>query len=317
MKVFQVTGLIFCFVISSLAFGQGTVIHEQFYSESLERTQDVNVYVPEDYEPDSTRILYPVIYLLHGGGVNYTYYSEIVAALDSLISIEIEPVIVVRPNGFYGPYSGMSWWSNSELNGQFEDYVVSDLVEFIESNYNASPERDKRCIMGHSMGGYGAMMIALKHTDIYCGVVSFSGVVHSTYTVQTYYIPDMLNEHGGSGPFSPDAGGYSTVIYSMAAAFSPNLDNPPYNLDLPVDDEGNIVDEVFDLWIHEDPAWLATQLDDEDSIAIYIDALDGEAFPIINRAFADTLDAYEIPYTMRVFPGRDHHRDLPQRYPAS
>ena len=301
----------------STLFGQGIVIDEQFFSEALDAERNFSIYLPEDYDPDERDVLYPVIYLLHGGGVDYTYYSEIVPALDSLIGESIEPVIVVRPDGYYGPYSGMSWWANSELNGNFEDFIVYDLVDYVEAFYNVSQARSKRCIVGHSMGGYGAMMIALKHPDRYCGVVSFSGIVHLSFTVQEYWLPEMLEENGGGGPYNPQAGLYTQVIFSVAAALTPNLNNPPYYVDLPVDNEGNYIDEVFDRWIREDPAWLATQLVPEETPGIYIDACENEGgFTEINDVFADTLDAHDIGYVKRVFPGNDHHRDLPQRYPT-
>ncbi len=306
--------LLFCTIV----YGRGNVETERFYSESMVSNTNIQIYLPEGYNSDNNEVLYPVIYFLHGAGMDYDDYTQIYTALDTLIGAEIEPVIVVKPSGLFGEYGRLSWWSDSDLNGYVETYVVADLVEYVEGHYNVASERSKRCIMGHSMGGYGAMKIALKHPDKYCGVVSHSGVVHSTSLIRDIYIPEMLGEHGGEGPFDPQRGTFSLIIFSLAAAFTPNFDNAPHLVDLPVDDDGNIIDEVFNRWIEEDPSWLASQIDPVDSPAIFIDACENEGvFPQQNTFFADTLDYYEIEHLNMVFPGADHHRDLPQRYPAS
>ncbi len=318
MNIIKNMILFLLLLIPVCGFSNGTIVNDVFYSDFVGLDRNVRIYLPEGYDPEDTDTEYPVIYFLHGGGMDYDDYGDIATALDTLINVEIDPVILVRPSGYYGPYSGMSWWSDSDLNGNFESFVVYELIDYMETLYNVSTDRSKRCLIGHSMGGYGAMMIALKHPDIYRGIVSHSGVVNSTVTVQEFYVPTMLTENGGEGPFDPGAGGYTVVMYSLAAAFTPNLDNPPYFLDLPVDDDGNYLDEVFDQWILEDPAWLATQLDTTYELGIYVDAcIDEGGFPYINECFTDTLDLYNIPYKSELFPGAHHHYDLPPRYPAA
>jgi enterochelin esterase-like enzyme len=101
----------------------------------------VDIYLPEGYNPDED-ISYPSIYFLHGAGGNQNSYPETISILDTLISGDyIQPVIVVKPNGFIGPYAG-SMWTNSELYGAFEDFVIYDLIEFVEQSYNVYSDRN-------------------------------------------------------------------------------------------------------------------------------------------------------------------------------
>jgi S-formylglutathione hydrolase FrmB len=317
MKNGYFTIIIMCLLFSTSVFGRGTVRVKPFHSESLGMEVIVQIYLPDGYSLDG-EVNYPVIYFLHGAGIDYDGYTEMFSALDTLVGEEIEPVIVVKPRGLIGQYGRLSWWSDSELNGLVETFVVQDLVEYAEANYAVISDRSSRTIMGHSMGGYGAMRIALEHPDKFCGVVSHSGVVHSTSLIQDIYIPEMLDEHGGEGPYNPNEGTFSLIIFSLAAAFTPNLDNAPYYVDLPIDNDGNIIDDIWSRWIEEDPSYLVSQLDSVDFPSIYIDAcVDEGVFPSQNDAFSDSLDAFEIPYTKLVFQGSDHHRDLPQRYPTS
>ena len=92
------------------------------------------------------------------------------------------------------------------MYGNFEDYIVFDLVEFIDSAYNTIPSREKRAIMGHSTGAFGAMYLALKHPDVYCGVSAHSGPLDFKHFSD--WIPVVLSENGGApvSCYNPSAG---------------------------------------------------------------------------------------------------------------
>ncbi len=289
----------------AIVYAQGTVIDTSFFCDTLGFSRSVVVYLPEGYNPNGT-VDYPVVYFLHGYGENHHGYPVIYTWLNSMIAGQlIYPVIVVKPDGSIGPYEA-AMYTNSELYGNFEDYIVYDLVEFIDSNFRTIPEREKRCIMGHSMGGYGCMKMALKHSDLYRGVASHSGVL-DIFVFLSLITPYILAENGGAPPYHYvyGAGVVTNFTFTMSGAFSPNLNNPPYYIDFPLDNLGNEVDTVLDRWVPHNPANMAAQLPPETDLAIYFDC--GQQDEVYcyppNLAFRDSLDLLSIDYLFRQFTG--------------
>jgi len=308
------------FTITSEMYGQGTLINDSFYSTSLTETRMVNVYLPAGYNPADTTERYPVVYFLHHAGGTQNSSGYIISILNSLIQNNtIDPLIVVKPDGSVGPWLG-SMYTNSEMYGPFEDYIVYDLVSYIDSTYNTIKNRNKRCIMGPSMGGYGSMKLLLKHPDIFKAVAAHSGALNPD-SVTSLYISEMLIENGGSGPFSPNAGFFSLVMFTMAGAFSPNFVNPQYpqyNVDLIVDNNGNIIDSTYAKWFLNTASYLATQFSQDSTYAIYFDhGLQDEIAPFQSSSmFADELDTLGISYTFESYTG-GHSNQLPSRFPIS
>lgn len=265
-------------ILSGITNGQGTVIDTTFYSKSLGTTPFVKIYLPEGYDiKDTTR--YPVIYYLHGFGKDHNGHAFIIDSLDALIETQrIEPVILVKPDGSAGSLQHWdqvgSYYANSELIGQFEDYIVFDLVDFIDTHYKTNANCDKRCIMGHSMGAMGAMALALKHPDIYSGVASHSGLLD--YTFFKDLVPYVLNENGSSPPYSfnPNAGFLTLSMFRFAASYSPNLANLPYQVDFLLNNQGNLVDRVWTKWLKYDPITLATALPPDANLRYILIVLD-------------------------------------------
>jgi S-formylglutathione hydrolase FrmB len=295
--------------LSFQTYGQGTVINETFYSKSLQMNRAVQIYLPEAYNQQDNTIRYPVIYWLHGAGGNSTSSPEIFGVLNDLISVHmISPVIVVKPDGSTdkNPWqSGSSWYTNSELYGNFEDYIVFDLVKFIDSAYNTIASREKRAIMGHSMGALGAMRFALKHPDVYQGVVSQSG--YPDMTKLSLYISSLLTENGGApvSSYNPGAGIFTSVFFSLSGAYSPNINNPPYYVDFPVDSMGNWIDSVWNRWLLHNCALLARNINQESDLAIYFDCgVQDEtlAYPF-NTGFADSLNKLGLTYEFQSYNG--------------
>jgi S-formylglutathione hydrolase FrmB len=301
-------------LLPTFSFSQGTTSNVHFYSNALQMERNVQIYLPEGYnEQDSIR--YPVITYLHGAGQNSTSESGLISILNDLIgSSTISPVIVVKPDGRAGPWD-RSYFTNSELYGNFEDFIVYDLVEFIDSAYNTIASRNKRAIMGWSMGGYGAMKCALRHPDIYCGVVSHSGMLDVIMCSQ--YVPFILTENGGApvSAYNPNAGPWTNGAFAIAGAFSPNLDNPPYFVDFPLDSMGNWIDSVWNRWSVQNCPSLARSISEEDDLAIYFDCgkQDETLAYAFNTSFADSLDKLGLTYEFQSYTGG--HYDRNTRYP--
>jgi S-formylglutathione hydrolase FrmB len=319
MKKFVIT-LILIVAWSSLAWA-GTVETFQFFSTSLDENRMVQAYLPDGYDP-ADPMDYPVIYFLHGANGNHLSYPEIITALNIEIAAErIEPVIVIKPDG-----SGCNWgffngcnWTNSELQGDQEDYVVFDLVAEAESRYNIISAPGKRAIMGHSMGGFGAMQAALDHPEVFGAVAS-----HSTYLyfddLLVHHLPVVLNEQSGPAPWQwvPNAGVFTSGWFMFAGGYSPNLDNPPYYVDFPLDENGDLVDETWLRWKEHDPAVLVEALNPGNVPAIYFDCGNNDGFVLhpLNVSFDAHLTMLEIDHQWESYYG-DHGSFLSQRFPIS
>ncbi len=120
--------------------------------------------------PDSGPGPFPVFYLLHGLSDDHTSWlrwSNIDAYVRGL------PLIVVMPNGERGFYTD----SVSNPKAAFETNLVRDIVGFVDHTFQTIPAREGRVIAGLSMGGYGAIKLALKYPDLFCAAASHSGAL--------------------------------------------------------------------------------------------------------------------------------------------
>jgi len=300
----------------SMAHASGTVILDSFYSEALGITRFMRIYFPEGY--DTSGLYYPVVYFYHGGMSNHNSYSYIYALLDTLIGNgHIDPVIVVKPDASVGPYYG-SVYTNSALYGNFEDYLVYDLIAYIDTTYRVISSRNARCVMGHSMGGQGALKIAFAHPDVFRAVADHSGLVDHDVLLQQY-IPLILSENGGTPPYSydPNAGVFTGVAFTLCGAFSPDTTDPPYYVDFILDSLGNIDGTVYDLWNPHDIPVLAAQLP-PDSLAIYLDCGTSDEYHCypMHTALVDSLTALGLTHEWHPYAG-SHSSHMSTRIPIA
>ena len=133
-------------------------------SVSLESQQVATILLPASYAQSNRR--YPVLYLLHGGGQDHTAF----ATRSWFRTLASRDMIVVTPS------VGNSWYVNSAADpkAKYEDFVVKDLVEFVDSRYRTVASREGRAVAGVSMGAWGAMLLGLKHPRIFGAVGAFS-----------------------------------------------------------------------------------------------------------------------------------------------
>jgi len=146
---------------------RGQWVEQRFYSKALGRDDAYMVWLPPDYQETSTR--YPTLYLLHGVGGQDGFGVEewmgyaLTEDLDRMLALGvIQPMIVVLPNGEQG------YWMNHSPDSdgtKWADYVGVDLVKDVDARFRTDPKREKRAIGGLSMGGHGALQIALNHPD--------------------------------------------------------------------------------------------------------------------------------------------------------
>ena len=292
-------------IFSTVFTVKADVITSYFYSDALGYDMYYQIVLPPSYEsnPDST---YPSIYFLHGFGVDYSWYGSLVSVFeDMMASGEIRESILIKPDGFVIPYLG-SMYTNSDYNGQFEDYIVQDLISHIDGSYNTIDHSSYRAIMGHSMGGYGAVKLSVKFPELFQVAASHSGPI-AIENVIPDLLPVLLDETGILG-YQPWNGTVSLFMYSASAAFSPDVDDWPYYVDLPVDYYGNVIDEVWNLWLGHDPLTLAQEnLANIQSIRFYMDCGDQDDYLFYNHStsFSEFLDDENINHVYEIYPG-DH-----------
>lgn len=134
------------------------------YSQKMKRSLTAVVYTPEDKKSSK----FPVIYLLHGYGDNYTTWPRIT---DVARLADTYRTIIVCPDG------QNSWYVDSPVDPsmQFETFISKELPEYIDAHYPTHARRELRAITGLSMGGHGAMWNGLQHPDVFGNIGTTSG----------------------------------------------------------------------------------------------------------------------------------------------
>jgi putative tributyrin esterase len=140
-----------------------------FHSQSLDRDVRYRVLLPRNYEE---RGRFPVLYLLHGLYGDYLNWDTRTGLENYARNL---PLLIVMPD------AGDSWYTNSATvpADRFEDYIAKDLISEIDAKYHTIRDRHKRSIAGLSMGGYGAVKLALKYPDLFAFAGSLSGALNA------------------------------------------------------------------------------------------------------------------------------------------
>lgn len=295
---------------------EGSTVVEDIYSPGLEgnllgdpSTQPVKIYLPTGYDhyPNNE---YPVLYLLHGHDGNYnSFYSlfGIQSLLDDLISSKvIVPMIVVTPNGT-NKYTGCMY-RNSYVSGHWEDFIVRDVIQNVESKYSILNQTLSRGLCGHSSGGYGALVIAMKHPYLYSSLCAIA-------TSLTSFADAFLEGNGkatiieAAGVTTYNSGLPTGVIrrFSNAVAFAPDSAAKPALGRFPFSAEGEFIDSTWQKWLMHDPySILQTSVDSMLKLnAIQMYAGNGDFLSSRSEMFHEVLDDHEIEHGFDIYTG-DH-----------
>jgi S-formylglutathione hydrolase FrmB len=223
----------------------GTALEGNLEGDAVER--DVIVFLPPSYQKDTKR-RYPVVYALHGysiGAEQWTHEIHVPQTVEGAFAKGSQEMIVVLPDS-KTVYNG-SMYSSSVTTGDFEKFIWHNVVGYIDAHYRTIPKRESRGLVGHSMGGYGASRIGMKHPEVFGALYIMSPCCMSPMTGGGPGPADQMKERAISGEkkaadakspadLAAQSPGFGAAQYATAAAWAPNPKNPPLYFDLPTKD---------------------------------------------------------------------------------
>ncbi len=320
---------------------QGTVVTLQHESKILKDNplgdpfvRDLYIYLPPDYEAENDK-KFPVVYCLTGftgrGKMflnDNAFAPNLADRLDKLISEDkIKPMIAVMPDCFT-KYGG-SQFINSSATGNYEDYLTQEIVPFVDENVRTISDKNSRAVMGKSSGGYGALIMAMRHADLFGLACSTSGDCYFDYC----YLPDFpkafrglkgnpkkliekfYDEEAKKGQNDFDA----LNILAMSACYSPNPESE-FGFELPFDlKTSELRQDVWQKWLAHDPVRLVEKsVENLKSLKLlYLDAgtRDEVFLDLGARILCERLKEFDIAYIHEEFD--DGHRNINYRYNRS
>src|SRR5215510_13755259 len=143
----------------------GTALEGNLEGDAVDR--DVLVFLPPSYAKEKSR-RYPVVYALHGYSIGAEQWSKeihVPQTVEGAFALGAKELIVVLPDS--KTLHNGSMYSSSVTTGDFERFIARDVVSYIDAHYRTFPNRLARGLVGHSMGGYGATRIGMKHADVF------------------------------------------------------------------------------------------------------------------------------------------------------
>jgi S-formylglutathione hydrolase FrmB len=180
----------------SVAVSQVTVVEDSLFAQSLNAVSKYYIVLPDGYSKGHER--YPVVYLLHGYGGDHTNWVK----LTNLVRYARQyKLIIVTPDG------KNSWYANAVglKNANYEDFIVNDLITHIDKKYRTLQSKYSRSIAGLSMGGYGAVKLALKYPGKFFFAGGISPAIQAPFGLEdTAYV---LRRSKGSIQSQSDAFG--------------------------------------------------------------------------------------------------------------
>ena len=172
-----VSCLLFTVCLSWSWVARAEVRRFEHESKVLHEVRSLSVYLPPGYDPT---LSYPLALLLHGYSENDTFFEQryqFGAMLDTLIEAgQMTPVIVVMPdasmNRTVSGYTYKGSFYVDSVAGPYEQYILGEVLAWVEARFSVSSEARRRAVLGHSMGGFGAMYYALEHGNKRFGLVA-------------------------------------------------------------------------------------------------------------------------------------------------
>ncbi len=281
----------------------GTSLEGNLEGDAADR--DVFVFLPPSYAKEKSR-RYPVVYALHGysiGAEQWSHEIHVPQTIEGAFAQGAQEMIVVLPDS-KTVHNG-SMYSSSVTTGDFEQFIARDLVAYIDAHYRTIPNRRSRGLVGHSMGGYGATRIGMKHSDVFGSLYIMSPCCLSARAAGSLKPEDeKALEAVKTAEDSAKLGFFQRAQLATAAAWSPDPKNPPLYLDLPMKD-GAVQPDVLAKWAANAPLAFIDQYigNLREYRAIAIDVGDQDGLKIDTGKLHDVLDKYGIANGFEVYEG--------------
>jgi enterochelin esterase-like enzyme len=292
----------------------------QIHGKSLEGnlegnavTRDALVFLPPGYDKNPKR-RYAVVYGLHGYFIGAEQWSKEIHApqtIEGAFALGAKEMIVVLPDS--KTLHNGSVYSSSVTTGDFEHYIARDVVSYIDAHFRTLPARESRGLVGHSMGGYGATRIGMKHADVFGSLYIMSPCCLSPFPPPNPELAAQLEAVKSADDFAK-LPFFARAAFATAAAWSPNPQNPPFYLDLPVKD-GQPRPEVIDRHKANSPLVFLDQYVGElrRYNGIALDCGDKDGLLADTRRLHEAMDRYGITNTFEEYAG-DHTNKLGDRF---
>lgn len=283
-------------------------------------TRRVAIFLPPGYDAGAARATrYPVVFLLAGFTgrgtmmLNESAWDEnIQERLDRLIAAgTLGPLIAVLPDCFTR-YGG-SQYINSAGTGRYMDYVVDELVPWVDMTFRTIPSRERRAVAGKSSGGFGALTLGMTHPEVFGAVACHSGDMHFDFCYRQDFGPFLraIPKYGGVQKFTqtfrelhPRGGDMHAClnVIAMASCYSPDPDSP-WGFDLPFHvDTGEWDDSVWARWKAWDPI---------ERVGTYASALKSLQLLYLD---CGTRDEFNLQYGARTMAARLRRAAIPFRH---
>jgi putative esterase len=292
------------------------------------------VILPPDYSAESER-RYPVLIALTGftgRGImllnDDAWQPNLAERLERLYAAGMPHAIVVLPDCFTR-YGG-SQYINSGATGRYEDYVIDEIIPWVDAHYRTLATPQSRGVFGKSSGGYGSMILGMRHPEVFGALACHSGDM----LFELCYAPDFpkmcnrVNKSGGVEAWwrqfdaqakKNDADFEALDILAMAACYSPDP-NAPLGIGLPVDlHTCERIPEVWARWLDWDPVELLDRYGESlrGMRLVFMDCGDRDQYYLHYgaRVMAARLAARNIAFEHEEFD--DNHNSIQYRYDVS
>lgn len=246
--------LLFAFTLAFLntpailaASARSQVIARELRSESIannkigvDAVRKMLIYLPAGYD-SSSPARYPTIYFLPNpfeDSLRFDFDRRDAGTLfDRAIAEGVIKKFILVAVDMNTPL-GSSWYVNSSTTGNWEDFMIKEVVPYIDANFNTIPNRDSRAIAGIFIGGYGAIRFGMRYPNVFGCVYAMHPVGTGTGVGISMTIPkwDILTNAKSMDDAKKDAGTH--IFTTMFQAHLPDPRKPPLFVDLPARQEG-------------------------------------------------------------------------------
>lgn len=290
--------------------------------------EEIRIYLPPGYDAGKS-LRYPVLYLLHGFSTRSVLpdWTEVIQdSMDDFLShYPQKKMIVVIPNG-RNDASG-SYWVDSSVGGKWESFVSNVLPPYVDLHFRTIPSARSRAIVGHSMGGFGALRIAMRHSDVF-------GVAYAISPCCLDFVKDLASSNAAWREVLAfrsmkdvtraikDNEFWPTALEALAIALTPDAGKPtladlPYSIH---DDKLVAEKSVIDRWKLQMP---------DDMVESHLEALKSlrglgieygledpfTHIPAGANRLAILLASHDVPFNFETYHG-DHNAGIPARMPT-